>query len=139
MNSFNHYAYGAIGEWLYQHVAGLKMDENLPGYKHILFAPHPGGGLKNASAEISTLYGKLSSSWKFDNDNFVYEVIIPANTSATVSLPYAKADQVKQDGLPVKGDFVQNKNELQINLGSGKYSFSYPAQALIAAVSEKKK
>ena len=139
MNSFNHYAYGAIGEWLYQHVAGLKIDENLPGYKHILFAPHPGGGLKNASAEISTLYGRVSSSWKFDNDNFVYEVIIPANTSATVSLPYAKVDQVKQDGLPVKGDFVQNTNELQINLGSGKYSFTYPAQALMAAVAEKKK
>ena len=138
MNSFNHYAYGAIGEWLYQHVAGLKMDENMPGYKHILFAPHPGGGLKNAGAEISTLYGKVSSSWKFENDNFVYEVIIPANTSATVSLPYARADQVKQDGLPVKGDFVQNTNELQINLGSGKYSFTYPAQALMTAVSEKK-
>jgi len=139
MNSFNHYAYGAIGEWLYQHVAGLKMDENLPGYKHILFAPHPGGGLKNASAEISTLYGKVSSSWKLENDNFVYEVIIPANTTATVSLPYAKADQVKQDGLQVKGAYVQNPNELQINLGSGKYSFSYPAQALMAAVAEKKK
>ena len=139
MNSFNHYAYGAIGEWLYQHVAGLKMDENLPGYKHILFAPHPGGGLKNAGAEISTLYGKVSSSWKFENENFVYEVIIPANTTATVSLPYAKADQVKQDGMPVKGAFVQNTNELQINLGSGKYCFAYPAQALMAAVAEKKK
>ena len=134
MNSFNHYAYGAIGEWLYQHVAGLKMDENTPGYKHILFAPHPGGGLKNASAEISTLYGKVSSSWKFENDDFVYEVIIPANTTATVSLPYARAEQVKQDGLPLKGGFVQNNNELQVTLGSGKYSFSYPAQALTAAV-----
>jgi len=69
----------------------------------------------------------------------VYEVIIPANTTATVSLPYAGADQVKQDGLPLKGGFVQNNNALQITLGSGKYSFSYPAQQLLAAVAEKKK
>jgi alpha-L-rhamnosidase len=139
MNSFNHYAYGAIGEWLYQHVAGIKIDENHPGYKHILLAPHPGGGLKNASAEITTLYGKASSSWKFENDDFVYEVVIPANTSATVSLPFAKAEQVMLDGVALKAGFVQNKTDLQVNLGSGKYLLKYPAQALNAAIAEKKK
>ena len=138
MNSFNHYAYGAIGEWLYQHVAGIRIDENHPGYKHILFDPHPGGGLKNASAEISTLYGKVSSNWKFENDNFVYEVIIPANTNATVTLPYAKADQVKQNGEAVTSGVVKNTNDLQVNLGSGTYSFSYPAKELMAAVEVKK-
>ena len=138
MNSFNHYAYGAIGEWLYQHVAGICIDENHPGYKHILFDPHPGGGLKNASAEISTLYGKVSSNWKIENNTFVYEVTIPANTNATVTLPYAKADQVKQNGQAVTGGVVQNTNDLQVNLGSGTYSFTYPAQALIAAVEVKK-
>ena len=137
MNSFNHYAYGAIGEWLYQHVAGIRIDENHPGYKHILFDPHPGGGLKNASAEISTLYGKVSSSWKIENDNFVYEVTIPANTNATVTLPYAKADQVKQNGQAVTGGIVINTNDLQVNLGSGTYTFTYPSQALIAAVEVK--
>ena len=134
MNSFNHYAYGAIGEWLYQHVAGIQIDENQPGYKHILFAPHPGGGLRNASAELSTLYGKVASTWKIDNDNFVYEVTIPANTNATITLPYAKADQVKQNGVTVTGGLVQIKTDVQVNLGSGKYSFTYPAQALLAAV-----
>lgn len=139
MNSFNHYAYGAIGEWLYRHVAGIDIDPNHPGYKHILLAPHPGGGLKNAGAEIKTLYGKVTSSWKFENDDFVYEVAIPANTTATVSLPSAKADQVKQDGLPVKAESVQNNNELQVNLGSGKYIFRYPAKDLNAAISIQKK
>ncbi|MCX6238886.1 MAG: family 78 glycoside hydrolase catalytic domain [Bacteroidia bacterium] len=139
MNSFNHYAYGAIGEWLYRHVAGIDIDYNHPGYKHVLLAPHPGGGLKNASAEILTLYGKVSSSWKFENEDFVYEVVIPANTNATITLPYAKADQVKQDGLPLKAGSVQNNNDLQINMGSGKYVFRYPAQALTAAIAEKKK
>ncbi len=139
MNSFNHYAYGAIGEWLYRHVAGIDIDTNHPGYKHILLAPHPGGGLKNANAEIVTLYGKVGSSWKFENDDFVYEVVIPANTSATVTLPFAKAEQVNQDGLPVKAGYVQKNNELQLNLGSGKYLFRYPAQALNEATAVKKK
>ncbi len=138
MNSFNHYAYGAIGEWLYTHVAGIKINENHPGYKHILFAPHPGGGLKNASAQISTIYGKVSSSWKIENEIFTYEVTIPANTTASVTLPYAKSDQVKQNGQPVKGGTVQNTNDLELNLGSGTYSFTYPAQALVAAVEVKK-
>ncbi len=51
MNSFNHYAYGAIGEWMYTYVAGIKLDEQNPGYKHFLLEPHPGGGLTNADAE----------------------------------------------------------------------------------------
>ncbi|HZK97452.1 MAG TPA: hypothetical protein VFC67_24845, partial [Prolixibacteraceae bacterium] len=64
--------------------------------------------------------------------------LIPANTTATVTLPFAKAEQVTLDGLPVKAG-VQKGNEFQINLGSGKYLFSYPAQALIDATAEKKK
>jgi len=138
MNSFNHYAYGAIGEWLYRHVAGIDIDTDHPGYKHILLAPHPGGGLKNANAEILTLYGKASSSWKFDNEDFVYEVVIPANTTATVTLPNANADQVKQDGLAVKAGFIQKNKDMEINLGSGKYVFRYPAKTLAAATEVKK-
>ena len=138
MNSFNHYAYGAIGEWLYRHVAGIDINPNHPGYKHILLAPHPGGGLKNAAADINTIYGKAASSWKFENEEFVYEVVIPANTTATVTLPFAKADQVKQDGAPVKADAIQNGTELKINLGSGKYVFRYPALALQESIAVKK-
>jgi len=139
MNSFNHYAYGAIGEWLYRHVAGIDIDTNHPGYKHILLAPHPGGGLKSANADIVTLYGKVGSSWKFENEDFVCEVVIPANTSATLTLPFAKAGQVKQDGLPVKAESIQKKNDLELTLGSGKYTFRYPAQDLKEAIAEKKK
>jgi len=134
MNSFNHYAYGAIGEWIYRHVAGIDIDPENPGYKHILLAPHPGGGLSNANAEILSIYGKVASSWKFENGDFSYEVVIPANTTATVTLPYAKAEQVLLNGVAVKPGYTQNGNNLQINLGSGKYLFKYPAQALSAAV-----
>ncbi len=110
MNSFNHYAYGAIGEWLYNHVAGLSIDIDQPGYKHILFNPHPGGGLTNATAELNTLYGITKSAWKIEGDQFIYEVMVPANTTATVTLPHSK--EVKE-------------------LGSGKYSFSETISAAI--------
>ena len=139
MNSFNHYAYGAIGEWLYRHVAGIDIDENLPGYKHILLAPHPGGGLTNARAEILTLYGKVSSSWKYVNDDFTYEVEVPANTTATVTLPVAQTDQVKMNGLALASNAVAVNKDLKVELGSGKYVFSYPAQALKSATTVLKK
>jgi len=104
MNSFNHYAYGAIGEWLYTYIAGIKIDEKNPGYKHFYLEPHPGGGLTHAAAEHQTMYGKIKSAWKIDGENFMYEVEIPANTTATVILPGKKKEPQK--------------------LGSGKYSFS---------------
>jgi alpha-L-rhamnosidase len=137
MNSFNHYAYGAIGEWLYRHVAGIDIDPALPGYKHILLAPHPGGGLTQTKAEIITLYGKVSSAWKFDNEDFVYDIEIPANTTATVSLPFAKSSLVKVNGLPLTATPVQVKDAVQVNLGSGKYKIVYPGQSLKEAVAVK--
>lgn len=139
MNSFNHYAYGAIGEWLYRHIAGIDIDPENPGYKHILLAPHPGGSLSFAKAEINTLYGKISSAWRFENDDFVYEVEIPANTSATITLPNTSAGLVKLDGLPVKAENIQSKDNLQVTLGSGKYVFRYPSVAIKSVISSERK
>jgi alpha-L-rhamnosidase len=87
MNSFNHYAYGAIGAWLYSTVAGINLDMAHPGYKHIILSPHLGGGLKFARATLQTLYGEVISDWKCDSDEFKYSVVVPPNTTATVSLP----------------------------------------------------
>jgi len=94
MNSFNHYAYGAIGQWLYEHVAGMKSDIENPGFKHIHFHPHPGGGLTNANAEFKSMYGLVKSAWEIKDGQFVYHVIIPANTTATVTLPHASGKTV---------------------------------------------
>ncbi len=87
MNSFNHYAYGAIGAWLYSTVAGINLDTTPPGYKHALLSPHPGGGLKFARATLQTPYGKVISGWEYDGDEFKYSVVVPPNTTATVNLP----------------------------------------------------
>lgn len=130
MNSFNHYAYGAIGEWLYRYVAGMDIDPENPGYKHILLAPHPGGGLANAGVEFNSIYGKVKSVWKMDGSDFVYEVTVPANTTATVTLPGAKADQVNLNGQAAKAELKQTGNAVTLNVGSGSYQFRYPASAV---------
>ena len=63
MNSFNHYAYGAVGDWMYRVVAGLNSDPDQPGYRHILVQPHLGGGLTYAKATLVTPYGDAASGW----------------------------------------------------------------------------
>src|SRR5205085_1510675 len=67
MNSFNHYAYGAIGDWMYRVIAGIDTYENAPGYKKIKIRPVIGGGLTYANADLKTYYGTVSSHWKIDN------------------------------------------------------------------------
>ena len=95
MNSFNHYAYGAIGAWLYQTVAGIEIDPDKPGYKHILIAPQPGGGLTHAMGKIDSVYGEIVSRWQIDDAGvFTLDVTIPANTTATVTLPDGQQHEV---------------------------------------------
>lgn len=129
MNSFNHYAYGAIGEWLYTYVAGIQIDTENPGYKHFFLAPHPGGGLTNANATYKSIHGEIKSAWKIEGENMVYEVAVPANTSATVTLPAAKLASVSVNNSALKDDnskaAKQEQNNVTLKLGSGNYSFSY--------------
>jgi len=94
MNSFNHYAYGAIGAWMYRVVAGIGIDEAQPGYKHILIEPRPGGGLTNARASVETMYGKVASGWEIVDGKMKLTVEIPANTTATVKMPGGKVEEV---------------------------------------------
>jgi alpha-L-rhamnosidase len=87
MNSFNHYAYGAIGAWMYSTIAGIDLDPNRPGYRHIILRPQPGGDLTHASARLQTLYGEVTSAWKRDQAAFRWEIVVPPNTTATAYLP----------------------------------------------------
>lgn len=86
MNSFNHYAYGAIGEWMVSTVAGLGIDSEKPGYKNILIKPQFGKGLTWASAELITRYGKASSAWRIEDGELTVTFEVPANTSARLEL-----------------------------------------------------
>ena len=89
MNSFNHYAYGAIGDWLYRVVAGINADWAQPAYKHTIFRPQPPADnrLTFAKASLHSPYGLVSSEWHIIEKEFTLEVIVPPNTTATVYLP----------------------------------------------------
>lgn len=125
MNSFNHYAYGAIGEWLYNHVAGIKVDENNPGYKKFFLAPNAGGGLTNVNATFNSVYGPIKSEWEVSNGQMTYIVEVPANTSAEVVLPKAKVAEVTMPGN-LKSNAKQNGADVTVTVGSGAYTFTYP-------------
>jgi alpha-L-rhamnosidase len=129
MNSFNHYAYGAIGHWLYSVVAGIEIDEQKPGYKHVLIHPRPGGELTYAEAWVETGYGRLSSRWQLADDTFTLRLTIPANTTATVTLPASDVDAVFESERPLaEAEGVRNMQivagKVVIQIGSGEYAFS---------------
>jgi alpha-L-rhamnosidase len=128
MNSFNHYAYGAIGDWMYRAVAGLDTREDSPGYKHIMVKPHVGGRLTHASATLHTYYGTTKSGWKLEDGKLVLDVEIPANTTATVFIPAKGADTITEGGKPLHASKeVQvdgsDKDYVTVKIGSGKYQF----------------
>jgi len=142
MNSFNHYAYGAIGEWMYRVMAGIEIDEAAPGYKHILIQPQPGGGFTQVKASHNTMYGTVSSAWTLKDDTFELAVEVPANTWATVRLPKAQLANVQESGHQLAGSYgitnVKQEGEtVTMEVGSGRYLFAYgvgkPAARLNAA------
>lgn len=96
MNSFNHYAYGAIGNWMYTSVAGINSDPEAPGYKKIIIQPIPTNELGYATATLDSPYGLIKSSWYWENDQFKLNVTIPPNTTAEIHLP--GSDEVKEVG-----------------------------------------
>lgn len=127
MNSFNHYAYGAVGDWMYQHLGGLQILE--PGYKKVRIAPLVGyGGLTESNTTILTTYGMLACSWTMKDSEFAFSVTIPVNTEAELVLPANKIDMVTEGDVPLaasKGIHIMNikDGKLILAFGSGKYEF----------------
>ena len=81
MNSFNHYAYGAVGAWMYAVIGGIDLDPEQPGYKHILMHPQPGGGLTYAKTGLHSMYGFIRSEWTLQNDTFDWHIKVPVNST----------------------------------------------------------
>jgi alpha-L-rhamnosidase len=128
MNSFNHYSYGAIGDWMYRVVAGIDTYEEGAGYKKIKIMPHIGGGLTQVNAEFETYYGRIRSGWKLENNKLVMDVEIPANTSAIVYIPALKGDAISESESPLSASKdIQirgfENGYFAIQVGSGKYHF----------------
>ncbi|MBV9961430.1 MAG: family 78 glycoside hydrolase catalytic domain [Parafilimonas sp.] len=128
MNSFNHYSYGAIGDWMYRVVAGIDTYEDGPGYKHIKIMPHVGGGFTYANADYKTYYGNIGSHWKIDNSNFILDVEIPANTTATIFIPTSNVASIKESNKLFSSSQMKIPGSVngyvQVEIGSGKYHFS---------------
>ncbi len=129
MNSFNHYAYGAIGDWLYRYVAGINPDERQPGYKHILLHPRPAKPLSWAEASHETPYGRVALRWEQHDSTMTLTATIPCNTTATLILPGAAGKKVMCDGEPVEKSkgwkYGVTGKEMVLELGSGVYRFEY--------------
>jgi alpha-L-rhamnosidase len=130
MNSFNHYAYGSVGDWLYRVMAGIDTDSEKPGYKHIYIKPQPEHDISFARASLESMYGEIKSAWEKKDGRMTVEATIPANTTATVILPSAKLENVKEGGQPVSeadgvSDYKQVGRGVCLELGSGAYRFEY--------------
>ncbi|MBQ3490007.1 MAG: family 78 glycoside hydrolase catalytic domain [Clostridia bacterium] len=86
MNSFNHYAYGAVGDWLYGTVGGISPDEERPGFEHIRFAPKPTERLRFAKASLKTKYGTVACEWHWTDDGVRYAFTVPNGVTATAEI-----------------------------------------------------
>ncbi len=128
MNSFNHYAFGSVGEWLFSFVAGIDLDSEITAYKRFKIQPHVGGGFKYAKAEYNSIQGKIVSGWKLENGQLIMNVTIPANTSAFIYVPTEDMSQVTESGKPVKDSegvkFLRmEKGAAVFKVDSGSYIF----------------
>ena len=132
--SFNHYAFGCIGDWLYRHVAGL--DQNQPGYRHSVIHPHPDDRLTYALAQYQSVYGEIVTHWQKKNGRLELRVKIPPNTTAGVLLPGAQMSQVTESGNAIEAaDGVistrRHENHIAVEVGSGDYIFHYPFTVVV--------
>ena len=129
MNSFNHYAYGAIGAWMYAVIGGIDLDPDRPGYRHIVMHPQPGGGLTYATTELHSPYGLICSAWTWKNDIFDWHITIPANTTATVCVPAENQLDITESGQAVQNSegitFLRMESGCAIfTVNPGSYVFS---------------
>ena len=88
MVSFNHYANGAVGDFLYRRIAGLEATSG--GFRSFQIAPMPGGGLTRAEASVESPFGHIRAAWKIENGTFQQEIHVPVSTECTVILPSGK-------------------------------------------------
>ena len=98
MNSFNHYAYGAVAGWMFSSMAGIGYDPSAPGFANILFAPRPNEKMKSVEASYESAYGTVTAKSCFEGDRWNYTVTVPANATATVKLPVPSLEGITVNG-----------------------------------------
>jgi alpha-L-rhamnosidase len=133
MNSFNHYAYGAIMEWMYAYMAGIAPDPAGPGFRRFVLQPHldPTGRITHVAAAYTSPYGEIRSEWRLDDDGktLTYDVTVPGNSRATLRVPALAADSVREGRTPLaRVDGVRflghRDSTASFELPSGHYSLT---------------
>jgi alpha-L-rhamnosidase len=137
MNSFSHYAFGAVGEWMFSQLAGIDTDG--PGYQRIIIRPSPPPPGSNPAREpinlvkahYDSIHGRIVSNWRLKDGRFELETRIPANTTATVYLPTASAEEITEGGkrlAKVSGVTMlrQEGDRAVLAVESGSYKFACP-------------
>jgi len=137
MNSFNHYAYGSVGEWLYEAVAGIAPHPDQPGYQHVVIHPHVDPSTHTtpitwAKAHYDSIHGRIETHWRIEAGRFTLDVTIPANCTATVYLPTDSPDAARESNSPLDSvDGLSNVRtdgaEVLCQLAAGQYTFTCPA------------
>ncbi|MBP7897627.1 MAG: family 78 glycoside hydrolase catalytic domain [Candidatus Planktophila sp.] len=122
MISFNHYAYGAVIDWVYRNVAGIAPTAKNPGYRHITFAPRPGEGFTYASASVNTPLGSASISWEIlDAGSLAAKIVVPFGSRAVIDFPATSSSTLHLNGATV-GNGVE--------VGHGTYEVTLTAPAV---------
>ncbi|WP_281890950.1 alpha-L-rhamnosidase [Paenibacillus sp. YYML68] len=130
MNSFNHYAYGAVGDWLYRTVAGIDTSIDRPGYKHIVICPSFGTELSWVNASYDSMYGTIHSKWMKLPDGMQIYISIPPNTDATVRFSgVSRVEQIRESDSAIPEmegllDWGLNDGHVELRVGSGHYHFT---------------
>jgi alpha-L-rhamnosidase len=125
MTSFNHYAYGAIGDWLYRRVAGLQ--PTAPGYQQLAIRPEPGGGFTHAAAQLETVYGPAAVRWQTANSQLTLDVTVPPNATALVYVPTTAPASVREGGRALGKGLTAEAAQpgyQPVRVGSGQYRFT---------------
>ncbi len=124
MNSLNHYAYGAVMEWVCRDVVGINPVEEAPGFRRALLKPLPDERLAHAEATYESAAGQYASAWRIDRDTFRWTVTIPFNATATLVFPRAEESTLR--GLHPNLALAAQGGQLSATLDAGTYTFQYP-------------
>ena len=125
MNSFNHYAFGSVNEWLFGNAAGIKVDE--PGYKTFIIRPEISkNGINLVKATYHSINGEIKSSWKKVGNKVVLNVTVPVNTTANIFIPTKNISTILESGKPLNENIKIKEFKdgyLNVEVGSGNYTF----------------
>jgi len=129
MNSFNHYAYGAVGTWMYENITGICTHPKYPGFKHFVLQPKIGGGLTYARCIYHSPYGQIKSHWQIEDGTLIWDVIVPPNTTAIAHIPAEAPSQILEGSGPIEDSpdakFIRQTPETVVyELKSGSYHFT---------------